>query len=157
MTWGFGGGQLLTEADVAEAGQFDEGAPGGVDEVVLNEEVPGAVGALVEVRHGEIGGDGAPIDGAAAPDRSVGEETAVHPGVALFEFLGRHVLGTENGVGGIVERPFAMQKAAFGFHLAEERRGRVRGKDVECGALEAVLLNPVGGACENVFAVVIES
>lgn len=142
---------------MAEAGEFDEGAPDGVDEMMLDEEAPEAIGTFVEIRHGEIGRDGAKVGGAASPDGSVGEEALINPGVAFFEFFGRHIFRAEDGVGRVVERPIAMEQAAFGFHLTKKRRGGIRSENVEGSAFETIGFDPVGGASEDVFVVVVEA
>ena len=142
---------------MAKAGEFDEGPPGGVDEMVLDEEAPDAIGTLVEVGHGEVGSDGVPIVRTAAPNGGVGKETLIDPGVTELQLFGGHVFGAKDGVSGVVEIPIAMQDAAGCFHLAEERSGRVGSEDVEGGALEAVFFDPLSGGGEDVFAVVVES
>src|SRR6516165_1386233 len=50
-----------------------------------------------------------------------------------------------------------MQEAALRFHLAEQRRRRIWGENVECGAFQAILLDPISGSREDIFAVVIET
>lgn len=81
--------------------------------------MPEAVGALVEIGHGQIERDGLQLLGAAAPDGLVGEEALVYPGVAVLEFFGGHVLRAEDGVAGVVAGPVFVEDAALGFHLCE--------------------------------------
>lgn len=151
------GGEAAAKASVSKASGFDERAPDGVHQVMPYEEAPKAIRAFIEIRHGEIGCDGAPIFRAAAPNRGVREEALVNPGIAPFEFFGRHVLGAEDGMRRVVERPFGVQQTALGFHLAKERSGGIRREDVKRGAFEAILFDPIGGAGEDVFRVVIEA
>ena len=87
----------------------------------------------------------------------VGEKALVNPGVTLLQFLGRHVFRAEDRVRRVVQGPIAVQQPPLGFHLPEQRRRRIRSKNVKRCALQAVLLDPFGGAGENVFPVVIES
>ena len=62
------GREAFAEADVAEAGEFDERAPDGVDEAVFDEESPEAIGAFVEKRHREVWRDGGGLVWATGPD-----------------------------------------------------------------------------------------
>lgn len=60
-------------------------------------------------------------------------------------------------MGGVVERPVAMEEPPPGLHPAEERRAGVGRQDVERGALEPVRLDPGDGPVEDVGAVVVEA
>src|SRR5579864_8819906 len=142
---------------MAPAGHLNERLPYRIDEVVLDEQMPEAVRPLIEIGHRNVERDGLPLFGPATPDRAVREQTLIDPCVPLFEFFGSHVFRPEDCVSRVVESPVAMQDASLSFHLAEERRGWIRCQDVERGALQAVFLDPLGGANEHVFAVVIES
>ena len=64
---------------------------------------------------------------------------------------------TEDDVRRVVEIEVAVQDPARGFHLAEERRPRIRREDVEGRALDVVLLDPADGAIEDVAAIVVEA
>src|ERR1700720_4814355 len=102
---------------------------------MLDQQMPEAVGALVEVRHREIERDSLPVERPAAPDRRMREKPLVDPGIAMLELLGSHVPGLKNGVGGVVESPIAMQEAAFRLHLPKQRSCRIRSENVKGGAL----------------------
>src|SRR5438046_8073620 len=119
--------------------------------------MPEAVRALVEIGHRNVQGNRLPLFGPATPDRGVRKQALIDPSVSVFEFLGSHVLRLEDCVDGVVQSPVAMQDASLSFHLAEEWRGWIRCQDVERGALQAIFLNPLRGANEHVFMVVIES
>ena len=56
-----------------------------------------------------------------------------------------------------LKRMIAMEQAAFAFHLAEQRRARIRREDVKGRAFEAIGLDPFGGALENGFVIAIET
>ena len=134
---------------MADPRQRHQGAPRGVHQMVPDEQPPQAVGAFVQVRHRQIRRHGAPVLGPAPPDRGVGEKALVNPRVALLQFLRRHVFGTEYRVRRIVQGPIAVQQTPFGFHLPEQRRRRIRRKNVKCRALQTVLLDPLGGAAKT--------
>jgi len=117
--WQFSLCELAAIAHVAQAGHFYQWLPNGIDQVMLDQQVPEAIRALVQVRHGDVERDGLPLLRPAAPDRGVGEETLVDPGVSVLEFLGRHVLRAKDGMARVVEAPVAMQNSSFAFHLPE--------------------------------------
>src|SRR5450759_1508569 len=73
--------------------------PDRIHKVVFDQQVPESVGALVEVRHRQVEGDGLQLLWTAAPDGCVREEALVDPGVSLFEFLGSPcaLAGTRRG------------------------------------------------------------
>ena len=85
------------------------------------------------------------------------EQPLVDPGIAVFEFFWGHVPRLKDGVPGVVERPVTVQEPALRLHLTEQRRGRIRGENVERGTLQPVFLDPLSGAGEHILAVVIES
>src|SRR5215471_7109966 len=147
----------LSEPNVLPTGRLHQGLPHSIHKVVLNQQVPEAIGSLVEVRHSEVERHGPPIFWSAVPDRRMREQALIDPGIALFEFFPRHVLGLKDSMAGVIERPVAMQDAALGFHLPEQRGRRIGREDVKRGALQAILLNPVGGARKDILAIVIEA
>ena len=75
----------------------------------------------------------------------------------MFQFFRRHVFRAKDGMPGVVARPIAMQQAALGFHLVEQRSGGIRGEDVKRGALQAILFDPLRSLGEHVFMVVVEA
>ena len=60
--------QMATKAQVPEARPLDEGPPDGMDQAMADEQVPKAVGSLVEVGHGQICGGRGESVGPATPD-----------------------------------------------------------------------------------------
>src|SRR5262245_49696819 len=58
---------------------------------------------------------------------------------------------------GIVESPILMQEPSLASHFLEKRRAGIRCQDVERGAFETVLFDPVNRLLEDVRSVVIES
>src|SRR5215467_3227959 len=77
-----GGRQFFAEAQMPESGKLDQRPPHNVHQMMPDQEPPEPVGTLVEVRHCQIRRDGAPVVRTAAPDRNVGKQTAIEPGVA---------------------------------------------------------------------------
>ena len=67
------------------------------------------------------------------------------------------MLGLEDRVTCVVEGPILVQQSSLGFHLPEQRRRRIRSKDVKSCTLQTVLFNPFRGARKNIFAIVIEA
>ena len=87
----------------------------------------------------------------------MGEESAVAPRVTVGQFARRHLFGAEHDVGRVIEPPVLVQQPPLGFELSEQRRSGIRRKDVECGALQAVVLGPIDRSPEHVRAVSVEA
>src|ERR1700680_4609880 len=92
--------------------------PHWIDEVMLDQQVPEAVGALVQVRHRHVERNGPPVFWPTPPDGRMREEALIDPGISLLELLRGHVLRLKDGMAGVVEIPVTMQDAALCFHLA---------------------------------------
>src|SRR5689334_7315232 len=145
------------ELEVTPPIRFDERPPDEGRQAVPNQQVPETVRALVEIRHREIGGHRTPVLRPPPPDRSMREQPLVAELVARGELFGRHVLGLEHDVRGVVEAPVAVNDPPFGYELGEQRRAGVGREDVERGALEAVIFDPLDRALEYAGVVVIEA
>src|SRR5262249_59681922 len=139
------GGEPRPQAQMAPPRLLDERSPDRARQAVSDQQVPEAVRALVEIAHRQIGEHRVAMLRAAAPDRTVREESLIAPGVTLLELLAAHVLGMEHHVPGVVLVPVAVPDAPLGLELPEERRPRIRREDVEGGALEAVGFDPLHG------------
>src|SRR5678816_1218611 len=85
------------------------------------------------------------------------EQPLVDPPIASLKLFRSHVLRPEDGMARVIQGPVAMQDAAFRFHLAKQRGRRIWSEDVEGGALQTILFNPLRCVRENIFAIVIET
>ena len=137
--------------------QLHQRTPHRVHQIMLDQQMPEAIRALVQIRHRQIQRHSAPIFRPAPPDRSMRKQPLINPSVSVLQFLGRHVPGLKHGVRRIVLRPISMQNPPLGFHLAKQRRRRIRRQDVKGSALQTILLDPFRRAREYVFPIMIES
>src|SRR3984957_3641769 len=147
--------QPYPETQVAAPGVLDERPPHGGGESVADQKAPHPVRTFVQVTHRQIGQHCLRILRAAGPDGAMREEGVVTPGVAVVELLRAQMLGPEYHVAGVIAVPVTVQDAAFGLQLAKERRTGIGREDMECGAFEAVVLDPVNRAPAHVRLVVI--
>ena len=135
--------KLFAEVEVPASGDLHEGSPDSTGQAIADQQVPEPVRSLVQVGHGEIGRDRSPILGPSSPDRGVGEEPSVAPGVSFGQLLGSQVLGAENDVRRVVLAPVPVQESAFGLHLVEKGRPWIRSEDVERGDIRAGSPRPI--------------
>ena len=90
------------------------------------------------------------------PDRAPGGvEALVGLDRLLEQVIRRHLLGTEDDVLRIVERPVALEDAAVGVQLLELLRTGERREDVEHHRVDLVLLRELDGVAHGVRRVVI--
>ena len=149
--------ELPAKCQMPPASELDQGTPRAVNEAVFDQLSPEPVRALVQVRHGEVREQRAAVGGPAMPNRTMGEQAPVAPGVALGQLLDLHVARLEHDVGRVVARPVAVQESTFRFELTEQRRARVGRQDVERRALQALGLDPVHEFRETIRVIVVEA
>src|SRR5476651_2171859 len=75
----------------------------------------------------------------------------------MGQLLRRHMFWAKHDVASIIPAPVPVQKTAFAFHLPEKGGAGIGGEDMKCGALKAVLLDPLCGDGEHVAPVFIET
>ena len=119
--------------------------------------MPEEIGTLVEVAHGQVGKDGVILGWAALPDGAVAKETAIAPGITLGQLGLGHQARFEEYMAGVVEVPVLVKEAAIGFHFGKQRRAGIGGENVEGGALEMSLFDPVYGFREDLGAIVVKA
>ena len=62
----------------------------------------------------------------------------------------------KNDMRRIIQAPVPVQEPVLGFHLPEERRPRIRGKDVKRRTLQSIGLNPLGQRQKGIAAIFIK-